>query len=67
MARQLFPTFLDLVGRRVVVVGGGPVAAGKAPRLLEAGAHVVVIAPEVVSTLEQLPVEIHRRPSTWPR
>jgi len=62
MARQLFPAFLDLVGRRVVVVGGGPVAASKAPRVLEAGAHVVVIAPEVIAELEQLPVEIHRRP-----
>jgi uroporphyrin-III C-methyltransferase/precorrin-2 dehydrogenase/sirohydrochlorin ferrochelatase len=62
MARQLFPAFLDLVGRRVVIIGGGPVAASKAPRLLEAGAHVVVIAPEVVFELEQLPVEIHRRP-----
>ena len=59
--RQLFPAFLDLVGRRVLVVGGGPVAASKVPRLLEAGAHVVVVAPEVVDELSASPVEIHRR------
>jgi uroporphyrin-III C-methyltransferase/precorrin-2 dehydrogenase/sirohydrochlorin ferrochelatase len=61
MARVLFPAFLDLVGRRVLVVGGGSVAASKISRLLEAGAHVVVVAPDVVTDVEQLPVEIHRR------
>jgi uroporphyrin-III C-methyltransferase/precorrin-2 dehydrogenase/sirohydrochlorin ferrochelatase len=58
MARSLFPTFLDLIGRRVLVVGGGNVAASKLPRLLEAGAHVVVVAPRVVPVIEREPVEI---------
>jgi uroporphyrin-III C-methyltransferase/precorrin-2 dehydrogenase/sirohydrochlorin ferrochelatase len=62
VARLLYPSFLDLAGRRVLVVGGGPVAAGKIPRLLDAGARVVVVAPEVVGEIEQLPVEIERRP-----
>ncbi len=62
MARLLFPAFLDLVGRRVLVVGGGTVAASKIPRLLEAGAHVVVVAPEVAPEVEAMPVEIVRRP-----
>ena len=61
MGRQLYPSFLDIVGRRVLVVGGGPVAAGKIPRLLEAGARVVVVAPALVRAIEQLPVEIERR------
>ncbi len=61
MARQLFPAFLDLVGRRVLVVGGGSVAAAKIPRLLEAGAHVVVVSPAVVAAIEREPVEIARR------
>jgi uroporphyrin-III C-methyltransferase/precorrin-2 dehydrogenase/sirohydrochlorin ferrochelatase len=61
VARTLFPAFLDLVGRRVLVVGGGAVAASKVPRLLEAGAHVVVVAPEVVPDLAALPIELHRR------
>ncbi len=61
MARTLFPAFLDLVGRRVLVVGGGAVAASKIPRLLEAGAHVVVVSPEVVAAIEIEAVELHRR------
>ncbi|MGQ0732089.1 MAG: uroporphyrinogen-III C-methyltransferase [Acidobacteriota bacterium] len=62
MARTLFPAFLDLVGRRVLVVGGGTVASSKIPRLLEAGAHVVVVAPEIAQAIERMPVEIVRRP-----
>ncbi len=62
MPRQLFPAFLDLVGRRVLVVGGGSVAAAKIPRLLEAGAHLVVVAPAVTAAIEAEPVEIVRRP-----
>jgi uroporphyrin-III C-methyltransferase/precorrin-2 dehydrogenase/sirohydrochlorin ferrochelatase len=61
VARLLFPAFLDLVGRRVLVVGGGPAAASKIPKLLEAGAHVVVVAPTVVAAVEREPVEILRR------
>ena len=38
-----FPAFLKLNGRRVVVVGGGPVAASKVRGLQEAGAEVTVI------------------------
>ena len=58
MPRVLFPSFLDLVGRRVLVVGGGTVAASKLPRLLQAGAHVVVVAPRVVPAIKREPVEI---------
>lgn len=42
----LYPLFADLQGRRVLVVGGGEVAARKAARLLQAGADVVIGAPE---------------------
>jgi siroheme synthase-like protein len=42
-----FPAFLDLRGRRVVVVGGGPVAAGKVEALRAAGAALRVVAPAV--------------------
>src|SRR5260221_9337181 len=44
---SLFPIFVKLQGRLVVVVGGGEIAAGKIDGLLRAGAHVRVIAPEV--------------------
>ncbi|HUI48782.1 MAG TPA: bifunctional precorrin-2 dehydrogenase/sirohydrochlorin ferrochelatase [Acidimicrobiia bacterium] len=41
-----YPVNLLLRGRRVVVVGGGRIAARKIEALLGVGAHVEVIAPE---------------------
>jgi uroporphyrin-III C-methyltransferase / precorrin-2 dehydrogenase / sirohydrochlorin ferrochelatase len=61
MARNLFPVFVDLVDRQVLVVGGGAVATAKVARLLEAGARVVVVAPQIAPQLEHLPVTIIRR------
>ena len=58
----LYPIFLDLSGRRCVVVGGGEVANRKARKLLQARARVVVISPEVGAELESVAVEVHRRP-----
>ena len=43
----LYPTFLDLTGREVVLVGGGTVAASKLDGLLTAGARITVIAPAI--------------------
>jgi uroporphyrin-III C-methyltransferase/precorrin-2 dehydrogenase/sirohydrochlorin ferrochelatase len=53
---------LRLAGRRVVVVGGGRVAQRRVPALLAAGAHVLLIAPEVTPALEALPIERLPRP-----
>jgi precorrin-2 dehydrogenase/sirohydrochlorin ferrochelatase len=58
----LYPIFLDLSGRRCVVVGGGEVAGRKARKLLQARAEVVVISPEVRPELESVAAEVHRRP-----
>ena len=56
-----FPAFLDLTSRKVVVVGGGPVAAGKIDSLLSAGARVTVVAPQIHPEIERADVEIVRR------
>ena len=58
----LYPIFLNLDGKRCVVVGGGEVANRKARKLLQARARVVVISPEVKPELESTAVEVHRRP-----
>lgn len=42
-----YPIFLELSGRRVVVIGGGAVAVRKAQALLAAGARLVVVAERI--------------------
>ncbi len=49
---SLYPLFLRLAGRRVVVVGGGAVAARKVEELLDAGAQVHVVAPTLAAPIE---------------
>ena len=51
---RLFPLFLDLRGRRVLVVGGGAVARRKVAALLDTGADVVVGAPHLDPALAGL-------------
>ena len=57
-----YPIALDLTGRCVVVVGGGQVALRRAAALLEAGAVVRVIAPDVTAELAGLDVTVVERP-----
>jgi precorrin-2 dehydrogenase / sirohydrochlorin ferrochelatase len=45
-----------------VVVGGGAVASRKVGKLLQAGAEVVVVSPEVLPELAGMDVEIQHRP-----
>jgi uroporphyrin-III C-methyltransferase/precorrin-2 dehydrogenase/sirohydrochlorin ferrochelatase len=45
---------LRLGGRRVLVVGGGAVATRRVPGLLDAGADVMVVSPEVSPSLQDL-------------
>lgn len=45
--RRYYPAFLDIEGRKCVIVGGGEVAARKAKALAQAGGLVKVVSPEV--------------------
>ncbi|PYP60593.1 MAG: uroporphyrinogen-III C-methyltransferase [Gemmatimonadetes bacterium] len=60
-----YPVFLDLRGRRAVVIGGGAVAEQKVRGLLAAGAHVTVVSPDMSPGLADLArrsaIELRRR------
>lgn len=49
-----YPLLLDVCAKRVVVVGGGPVAARRAALLAEAGADLHVVAPFVCEPMADL-------------
>ncbi len=57
----LYPVFLDLSGRNVVLVGGGTVAASKLDGLLAAGARVTVVAPSIRDEIRARDVTIVER------
>jgi len=50
----IYPLSLRLEGRRVLVVGGGPVALRRVAGLRAAGAQVVVVAPRLTPALADL-------------
>ena len=49
-----YPVFLELEGRRCVVVGGGVVAERRVEALLEAGADVTIVSPALTPVLASL-------------
>lgn len=58
----LYPVNLIVAGRRCLVVGGGRVVGQKVQGLVDAGADVTVVAPEVGGDIERAAVAVERRP-----
>lgn len=56
-----YPVFLDLRGKSVLVVGAGKVALRKVRGLLEAGAVITIVSPEMLPEFETLAVSQKRR------
>ena len=54
MARR-FPLYIDLTGRRVLVYGGGAVAARRVETLSRFDPAVTVVAPEIAPAIRSLP------------
>jgi precorrin-2 dehydrogenase/sirohydrochlorin ferrochelatase len=52
-----YPAFLNLKDKTCVVIGGGKVAARKVASLLQCGARVRVVSPELVPELQALAAE----------
>ncbi|HKY24147.1 MAG TPA: bifunctional precorrin-2 dehydrogenase/sirohydrochlorin ferrochelatase [Gaiella sp.] len=59
--KRYYMACLDLEGRDVLVVGGGPVALEKVEGMLTCGALVTVVAPQVAVELERLDLALRRR------
>jgi len=51
---KLYPLFLKLAGKDVLVVGAGDVAVRKVEDLIQAGAEVRIVAPTASSEIERL-------------
>ncbi|GEN33409.1 MULTISPECIES: precorrin-2 dehydrogenase/sirohydrochlorin ferrochelatase family protein [Aneurinibacillus] len=54
MTDRLYPVLLQLKNRTCVIIGGGGVAERKAMTLLQTGASVVVVSPELTERLQDL-------------
>ena len=48
---RYYPIYLDLKGRKALLVGGGAIAEGKALQLVAAGARVTIVSPELTEAL----------------
>src|SRR5918994_1953762 len=63
---SLFPIFVKLEGRPVLLVGAGPVGESKIGGLFSAGAGVTVVAPEATPAIQKLAedgkIVWHQRP-----
>ncbi len=51
---MMYPINLNITGHRAVIFGGGKVALRKLKRLLEEGAEVAVVAPDVLVEIAEL-------------
>lgn len=56
-----YPIAVDLTDKKVLVVGGGTVALRKVQTLIEFGARVTVVAPDVVPEIDHLSEEVDIR------
>ena len=51
---RYYPAYIDIKGKRCLVVGGGKVAERKVKLLLKCDAMVSVVSPELISRLKEL-------------
>lgn len=54
---QYYPAYLNITGRRAVVIGGGDVAERKTAQLLASGADVMLVSPDATVELVRLASE----------
>lgn len=49
-----YPVFLNLKGKRCVIIGGGTIAEGKISKLKETGAQVTIISPDATPAIQKM-------------
>ena len=49
-----YPVFLNLEGKRCVIIGGGIIAEGKISKLKETGAQVTIISPDATPAIQKM-------------
>ncbi len=52
--KVFYPMFVDIEGRRCLVVGGGPIGTEKAQKLIEHGASIRLVAPTITDELRDM-------------
>lgn len=57
-----YPAMLNLTGKQAVVIGGGRIAYRKVTSLLDAGAVVTVVSPDVIPVMQEL---VRQHDVTW--
>lgn len=60
-----FPMFVNLHGQKAVIIGGGQIAARRAAVLLEFGAEITVVAPEIRPELAAFNIKTIYRPYSF--
>ncbi|MEQ9093820.1 MAG: NAD(P)-dependent oxidoreductase, partial [Miltoncostaeaceae bacterium] len=52
--KVFYPMFVDIEGRRALVIGGGPVATEKVEKLVDHGARVRLVSPAITPELRAM-------------
>ncbi|HSU79697.1 MAG TPA: NAD(P)-dependent oxidoreductase [Candidatus Angelobacter sp.] len=59
---MLYPMFVNLIGKKVVIIGGGPIATRKLKGLIETKASITVISPTLSEEMRNL---VLNHPIDW--
>jgi len=59
--KTFFPLFIDIRGKKVLVIGGGKIAEGRIKILTDFGAEITVISPKVTEYIENTDIHLIKR------
>lgn len=61
MSGYYFPMFVDISTKRILVIGGGKIAARRVRTLLKFAEHIEVTAPEICDEMKDILKEEERK------